>query len=73
MNTDKNVFSTRTPKWGMKSNRPVASPSLVGRVTPCAPRLPPARAKFRRRRLPDPLPIKTLLESIYSLGLNFFA
>jgi len=37
-------------------------PSAVGRVTPCAPRLPPARAKFPRRRLPDPLPIKTLLE-----------
>ena len=46
----------------MKSKSPVASPSLVGRVTPCAPRLQPARAKFPRRRLPDPLPIKTLLE-----------
>jgi len=39
-----------------------ANPRVVGRVTPCAPRLPPARAKFPRRRLPDPLPIKTLLE-----------
>jgi hypothetical protein len=48
----------------MKSNRPVASPSLVGRVTPCAPRQPPARAKFPRRRLPDPLPIKTCSGSI---------
>jgi len=50
------------PKWAMKSNRHVASPSLVGRVTPCAPRLPPALAKFPRRRLPDPLPSKTLIE-----------
>jgi len=46
----------------MKSKRQVASPSLVGRVTPSAPRLPPAGAKFPRRRLPDPLPIKTLIE-----------
>jgi hypothetical protein len=46
----------------MKSNRHVASPSLVGRVTPGTPRLPPAGAKFPRRRVPDPLPIKTLIE-----------
>jgi hypothetical protein len=46
----------------MKSKSHVAGPSLVGRVTPCAPRLPPARAKFPRRRLPDPPPIKTLIE-----------
>ena len=37
-------------------------PGAVGRVTPCAPRLQPAGAKFPRRRLPDPQPIKTLLE-----------
>ena len=37
-------------------------PAAVGRVTPCAPGLPPARAKFSRRRLPAPLPIKTWLE-----------
>ena len=42
--------------------RNVANPWVVGRVTPCAPRLPPAPAKFPQRRLPDPLPIKTLLE-----------
>ena len=44
------------------TQRNVANPWVVGRVTPCAPRLPPARAKFPRRRLPDPLPIKTWLE-----------
>ena len=44
------------------TQRIVANPWVVGRVTPFAPRLPPARAKFPRRRLPDPLPIKTLLE-----------
>jgi len=43
------------------TQRIIANPRLVGRVTPCAPRLPPARAKFPRRRLPDPLPIKTWL------------
>ena len=37
-------------------------PGAVGRVTPCAPRLQPAGANFPRRRLPDPLPIKTFLE-----------
>jgi len=46
----------------MKSKSHVAGPSLVGRVTPCTPRLPPAGAKFPRPRLPDPLPIKTLIE-----------
>jgi hypothetical protein len=46
----------------MKSQRPVASPALVGHVTPCPPRLQLARAKFPRRHLPDPLPIKTLIE-----------
>jgi len=44
------------------TQRIVANPWVVGRVTPFAPRLPPARAKFPRRRLPDPLPIKTWLE-----------
>jgi len=53
---------TRTPQWAMKSKSHVTGPSLVGRVTPCAPRLQPAGAKFPRRRLPDPLPSKTLLE-----------
>ena len=38
------------------------APRAAGRVTPCAPRLPPARAKFPWRRLPDLLPIKTLLK-----------
>ena len=38
------------------------APSAVGRVTPCAPRLQPAGAKFPSRRLPDPLSIKTFLE-----------
>ena len=51
---------TRTPKQAMKSKSHVAGPSLVGRVTPCAPRLPPAGANFPRRRLPNPLPIRTL-------------
>jgi len=37
-------------------------PTTVGRVTPCAPRLPPAGAKFSWRRLPDPRSIKTFLE-----------
>ena len=32
-------------------------PSTVGRVTPCAPRLQPAGAKFPWRPLPDPLAI----------------
>ena len=45
-----------------ETSRPHAIPWAVGRVTPCAPRLPPAGAKFPRRRLPDPQPIKTLLE-----------
>ena len=30
---------------------------LVGRVTPCAPRLQPTSANFPRRRIPDALPI----------------
>jgi len=34
-------------------------PSAVGRVTPCAPRLQRAGAVFPRRRLPDPLRLKT--------------
>ena len=38
------------------------APSAVGRVTPCAPRLQPARAKFPWRPLPDPLSIKIFLE-----------
>jgi hypothetical protein len=52
---------TRTPQWAMKSKSPVTGPSLVGRVTPCAPRLQPAGAKFPRPRLPDPLPGRTLI------------
>ena len=39
-------------------------PSAVGRVTPCAPRLPPAGAKFPWRRLPDPLSINIFLEFV---------
>jgi hypothetical protein len=45
-----------------ETSRPHAIPWAVGRVTPCAPRLPPAGAKFPRHRLPDLLPSKTLLE-----------
>ena len=43
---------TRTPKWAMKSKRPVASPSLVGRVTPCAPRLQSECANFSPKSHP---------------------
>ena len=39
-------------------------PMAVGRVTPCAPRLPPAGAKFPWRRLPDPLSINIFLEFV---------
>jgi hypothetical protein len=38
------------------------APGMVGRVTPCAPRLQPAGAKFPRRRPPDPLSISIFLE-----------
>jgi len=47
---------------GNAIEKPCREPGAVGRVTPCAPRLQPAGAKFPRRRLPDPQPIKTLLE-----------
>ena len=47
---------------GNAIEKPCREPGAVGRVTPCAPRLQPAVAKFPRRRLPDPQPIKTLLE-----------
>jgi len=47
---------------GYEIERTCRAPSAVGRVTPCAPRLPPAGAKFPWRRLPDPLAIKILLE-----------
>ena len=43
----------------MKSKSPVASPTLVGRVTPCAPRLQPAGASFPWHRPPNPQPIQT--------------
>jgi len=55
---------------GHEIERTCRAPSAVGRVTPCAPRLPPAGAKFPRRRLPDPLPIQTLLE--FSVPTSFF-
>ena len=35
--------------------RPCRAPSVVGRVTLCAPRLPPGRTKYPQRRLPNPL------------------
>jgi hypothetical protein len=47
---------------GNEIERTCRAPGAVGRVTPCAPRLQPAGANFPRRRLPDPLPIKTFLE-----------
>jgi len=47
---------------GNAIEKPCREPGAVGRVTPCAPRLQRAGAKFPRRRLPDPQPIKTLLE-----------
>jgi len=47
---------------GKASETNCREPMEVGRVTPCAPRLPPAGAKFPWCRLPDPLPIKTLVE-----------
>jgi hypothetical protein len=46
---------------GNEIERTCRAPTAVGRVTPCAPRLPPAGANFPRRRLPNPLPIKTFL------------
>ena len=55
---------------GHEIERTCRAPSAVGRVTPCAPRLQPAGAKFPRRRLPDPLPIQTLLE--FSVPTSFF-
>jgi len=42
--------------------RPCRPPGVVGRVTPRAPRLQPAGAKFPWRPLPDPLSIKTFLK-----------
>jgi hypothetical protein len=50
---------------------------LVGRVTPCAPRLQRAVAKYPRRRIPDPLSIKSLLNfpvptSAFGLKKSFF-
>ena len=64
--------SRLNPNWevGNEIERTCRAPSAVGRVTPCAPRLQPAGAKFPRRRLPDPLPIQTLLE--FSLPTSFF-
>jgi len=55
---------------GNEIERTCREPSAVGRVTPCAPRLQPAGARFPRRRLPDPLPIKPLLE--FSAPTSFF-
>ena len=49
---------TRTPKWAMKLKRPVASPSWVGRVTPCAPLL-----ASNHRSFPQPSPSKLLLNT----------
>jgi len=37
--------------------KPCRVPMVVGRVTPCAPRLQPECTKYPRRRLPNPLPI----------------
>ena len=47
---------------GNETEKTRRAPSAVGRVTPCAPRLQRADAKFPRRRLPDPLPSKAFLE-----------
>jgi hypothetical protein len=47
---------------GNEIEKTCRAPSAVGRVTPCAPRLPPAGASFPWRRLLNLLPIKAFLE-----------
>jgi hypothetical protein len=45
------------PKTGVGRDldKPIANPRLVGRVTPCAPRLQPARTGFSQALIANPV------------------
>jgi len=47
---------------GNEIEKTCREPGAVGRVAPCAPRLQRAGAVFPRRRLPEPLRLKTFLK-----------
>jgi len=57
----KTHFNPKT-EVGNEIEKTGREPMVAGRVTPCAPRLPPAGANFSRSRLSNPLPIVAFLK-----------